>query len=163
MPLVSIPRAEERVAARIVHADPVHIERVVVEAFDERRRGHAPHAVVAARHGELLSGDIHIHRLSIWRLELEGHAMVRQNARILRAHHIRRSGFGVLNRRSAHALRRAAPGKVGIQRLEPLLVGKRPGVRRSSKVHQFGMLSLKAGHLGIPLPFGSPYLAKFVQ
>ena len=135
-------------AARIVHAHPVHVERVIVEAFDDRRRGHAPHTVIAARHGKLLSGNIHIHRLSCGRLELEGHAMVRQNAWILRTHHIRRSGLGVFDRRSANALRRAAPGKVGIQSLESFLVGKGPVCGVPAKYISFGMLVAEGRPLG---------------
>ena len=42
--------AEEGVAAGVVDLDAVHDERVVVEAGDDRRRGHRPDAVVAAFH-----------------------------------------------------------------------------------------------------------------
>ena len=123
--------AKVRMAAGIVHADPIGIERVVVKTFDQWRRRHTPHAIDAARHRELLSGDVHIHRLGCGRFDLEGRAVVGQNARICRTHHIRRRGLGVFDRRGAHSLRRAAPCKICIQSLQSLLVGNGSSMGRS--------------------------------
>ena len=72
-------------------------------------------------------------------------------------------GLGVLDRGGARAFGRAAPGEVGVERLEPFHGRHRPVCGVPAKYINCGLPSLNAGHSGRPLPFGSPHLAKLVQ
>src|ERR1035438_8409719 len=95
------------------------------------RRGHAPHAVTSARHEILAAGHLHLDLLCIRRLELEYRTFIRQYARVLSTKYIRRCRRSILDSRGLHTLCSAAPGKVGIKRLQSRLVGNRTGVWRA--------------------------------